>query len=44
MVPSLVGQTLNVEVSVVFKEYESSLGKDAMKFISEVEKEFAYEV
>lgn len=44
MVPSLAGQTLNVEVSVVFKEYESSLGKDAMKFISEVEKEFAYEV
>ena len=44
MVPSLAGQTLNVEVSVVFKEYEKSLGKDAMKFISDVEKEFAYEV
>lgn len=44
MVPSLAGQTLNVEVSVVFREYDKSMGKDAMKFIDEVEKEFAYEV
>ncbi len=44
MVPDLVGQQLTVEVSVVYKQYDASLGKDAMKYISEVEKEFAYEV
>ena len=44
MVPGLTGQQLTVEVSVVYKQYDASLGKDAMKYISEVEKEFAYEV
>ncbi|MBR6029719.1 MAG: GGDEF domain-containing protein [Clostridia bacterium] len=44
MLPTVEGQVLNVEVSVVYKQYDSAYGKDAMRFISDVEKEFAYEV
>jgi len=44
MLPTVEGQVLNVEVSVVYRQYDASFGKDALRFISEVEKEFAYEV
>ena len=44
MLPNLEKQTLTVELSVVFKQYYKELGKDAMKYVNEVEKEFAYEV
>ena len=44
MLPGLVGQKLVVEISVVWKMYRPELGKDAMRMISEVENEFAYEV
>ena len=44
MLPGLVGQKLTVELSVVWKMYRPELGKDAMRMISEVENEFAYEV
>ena len=44
MLPDLDGQKLVVELSVVWKQYDSALGKDAMRYISEVESEFAYEV
>ena len=44
MLPGLVGQKLAVELSVVWKMYRPELAKDAMRMISEVENEFAYEV
>ena len=44
MLPELEKQTLIVELSVVFKQYNKEMGKDAMKLVNEVEKEFAYEV
>ncbi len=44
LLPSLEKQVLTVDLSVVFKQYTKEYGKDAMKLISEVEKEFAYEV
>ena len=44
MLPSLVNQTLTVELSVVYKQYTKEMGKDALKLVDDVEKEFAYEV
>ena len=45
MLPSVPGQSLNVEISVVFRQYNPEImERDPLKFISEVEKEFAYEV
>ena len=44
MLPDLNEQMLVVELSVVYRHYDASFGKDAMRFLSEVEKEFAYEV
>lgn len=44
MLPDLNEQMLTVEMSVVYKHYTKDLGKDATKLVSEVEKEFAYEV
>ena len=44
VLPSLVNQTLTVELSVVYKQYNKEMGKDALKLVDDVEKEFAYEV
>jgi GGDEF domain-containing protein len=44
LMPELTQHTLTVELSVVFRHYDSSLGRDAMRFYTETEKEFAYEV
>ena len=44
MLPSLVNQTLTVELSVVYKQYTKEMGRDALKLVDDVEKEFAYEV
>lgn len=44
MLPDLNEQLLTVDLSIVYKQYEKELGKDAMRFINELEKEFAYEV
>ena len=44
MMPDLDGQKLVVTLSIVWKQYDPSLGKDAMRYISETESEFAYEV
>ncbi len=44
MLPGLVGQKLVVELSIVWKQYHKDLEKDAMRYIDEVESEFAYEV
>ena len=44
MLPDLNEQALTVELSVVYKHYDKSYGKDAIRYISDLEKEFAYEV
>lgn len=44
MLGDVEGQQLTVELSIVFKQYDKSFGKDALRLISELEKEFAYEV
>ena len=44
MLPDLNEQALTVELSAVYKQYDTSYGDDVMRYISEVEKEFAYEV
>jgi len=44
MLPDLNSQVLTVDLSVVYRQYEKEMGKDAVRFVSEVEKEFAYEV
>ncbi len=44
LLPDLNEQLLTVDLSIVYKQYDKELGKDAMRFISDVEKEFAYEV
>ncbi len=44
LLPDLNEQMLKVDLSIVYKQYEKELGKDAMRFVNEVEKEFAYEV
>lgn len=44
MLPDLNEQMLVVELSIVFRHYDASYGKDAMRYLNEVEKEFAYEV
>lgn len=44
LLPDLNEQLLNVEVSVVYCNYDKEFGKDALRFFNEVEKEFAYEV
>lgn len=43
LLPSLEKQVLTVDLSVVYLQYNKEFGKDAMRLISEVEKEFAYE-
>lgn len=44
MLPDLNSQMLTLELSIVSRQYSKEYGKDAMRFISDVEKEFAYEV
>ena len=44
MLPDLNEQALTVEVSAVYKQYDASYGDDVMRYISDLEKEFAYEV
>lgn len=44
LLPDLNEQLLTVDLSIVYKQYDKAMGKDAMRFISELEKEFAYEV
>ena len=44
MLPDLNEQALTVELSAVYKQYDTSYGDDAMRYISDLEKEFAYEV
>ena len=44
MMPDLNEQLLTVDLSIVYKQYDPDLKKDAVRFVSDVEKEFAYEV
>ena len=44
MLPDLNEQMLTVELSIVHRHYDKSYSKDALRYISDVEKEFAYEV
>ena len=44
MLPDLNEQALTVELSAVYKQYDTSYGDDVMRYISDLEKEFAYEV
>ena len=44
MLPDLNEQMLTVELAIVNRHYDSSYHKDALRYISDVEKEFAYEV
>ncbi len=44
MLPDLNEQMLTVELSIVHRHYDKSYAKDALRYISDVEKEFAYEV
>ena len=44
MLPDLNEQSLSIDLSVVYLHYNKEMGKDALRFISDVEKEFAYEV
>jgi GGDEF domain-containing protein len=44
MLPDLNEQALTVELSAVYKQYDASYGDDVMRYISDLEKEFAYEV
>ena len=44
MLGSVEGQMLTVDLSVVYKQYDKQYGKDALKLISDLEKEFAYAV
>lgn len=44
MLPDLNEQMLTVELSIVHRHYDKSYSKDALRYINDVEKEFAYEV
>ena len=44
MLPDLNEQMLTVELSIVSRHYDKSLKKDSVRFITETEREFAYEV
>ena len=44
MLPDLNEQMLTVELSAVYKQYDASYGDYVMRYISDLEKEFAYEV
>jgi GGDEF domain-containing protein len=44
MLPDLNEQLLTIDLAIVYKQYSPEMGKDALRFIDEVEKEFAYEV
>ena len=44
MMPDLNEQLLTVDLSIVYKQYDPDMKKDAVRFVSDVEKEFAYEV
>jgi GGDEF domain-containing protein len=44
MLPDLNEQLLTVDLSIVYKQYDPELKKDAVRYVNEVEKEFAYEV
>lgn len=44
MLPDLNEQMLTVDLSIVYKQYEKEMGKDAVHYVTDVEKEFAYEV
>lgn len=44
MLPDLNEQLLTVDLSIVYKQYDPELKKDAVRFVSDTEKEFAYDV
>lgn len=44
LLPDLNEQMLTVDLSIVYKHYEKEMGKDAIHYVTDVEKEFAYEV
>ena len=44
MLHDMKEMVLRVELSIVYMQYDKEYGKDVLRFISEVEKEFAYEV
>jgi hypothetical protein len=44
MLPDLNEQMLTVELSIVSRHYDKSLKKDSVRFVTETEREFAYEV
>ena len=44
LLPDLNEQLLTVDLSIVYKQYDPELKKDAVRYVNEVEKEFAYEV
>lgn len=44
MLPDLNEQMLTIELAIVHRHYDSSYHKEALRYISDVEKEFAYEV
>ena len=44
MLPDLNEQLLTVDLSIVYKQYDPEMKKDAIRFVSDVEKEFAYDV
>ena len=44
MLPDLNEQLLTIDLSIVYKQYEKEMGKDAIRYINDLEKEFAYEV
>ena len=44
MLPDLNEQLLTVDLSIVYKQYDPELKKDAIRFVNDTEKEFAYDV
>ncbi len=44
MLPDLNEQLLTVDLSIVYKQYDPELKKDAVRFVNDTEKEFAYDV
>lgn len=44
MLPDLNEQMLTVELAIVYRHYDPSYGKEALRYINDVEREFAYEV
>ncbi len=44
LMPDLNEKSLRVEISIVYRQFDAAMGKDSVKYISDLEKEFAYEV